>query len=221
MRCFTFRETPDTDADKCKRCVAEYITGHSNQAGWDFICSLCVRVCGCLCVLGKGWEPTYMPRKSKCVCVHRVSPCTWHLSDHSLFPYWSMQNMIFVPLWASAVEAALLCAGSCRLYCCHTLQRLPKSPPGVPARVYAFASAHVIFTYPHPTPLPAKRRAVRIVTERRYMQSAFPLRGTDPLMFPVFYLKVPPLKAVSLMHNVVLGRVSQKKYLSCSMSVVL
>lgn len=142
---------------------------------------------------------------------NRISPCTLHLLDHSFFAYWSMWNM-------SVVKAALLCTGSCRLYCCHTLQRLPKSPPDVPAYVYAFAGVHVIFTYPPAATLPATRRAIRIVIERRYMQSAFLWRVTDALLFPVFYLKVPPLKTTSLMHNVLMARLIPKKHWRCFMS---
>lgn len=83
---FTFREIPDTEPDKYKRCVAEYITGQSKQAGWDFICSWSVRICVCLCVLGKGREPTKgrgnesmhrtESRRALCIC--------W---DHSFFAY--------------------------------------------------------------------------------------------------------------------------------------
>lgn len=79
--------------------------------------------------------------------------------------------------------------------------------------MYAFAGARVIFTYPPALNLPAKRRALRIVIERRYMQSAFLQRESQaPLMFPVFYLKVPPLKTTGLTHNIVMGRLAPKKH---------
>lgn len=94
----------------------------SGQAWISFALHMWVFVC-VYARLGKGQEPT---KDQEDESTHRTE------SSRALCICWNHLFLAYIPCVALfTMEAALVCAGSCWLYCCHTLQRLSKSPPDV------------------------------------------------------------------------------------------